>query len=112
MPNPPHSEKSPQPYPDRSQEAVDAIRHVGPTLEAEGIFLPTGDLPENRIEREGLRDAVDMHAVGADAYDLEAEAMGAERLRTRLPDDTSSDPHTDLEPENTGGANPNRDPAA
>lgn len=70
---------------------MDAIRHVGPTLEAEGVFLPSGELPENRIEAEGLTEAV----ASGDEYDREADAMGAERLQTRLPGDTSSDPHTD-----------------
>jgi len=74
---------------------VDAIRHVGPTLEAEGIFLPTGELPENRIEAEGLTDAADIRAMNEDEFDREADAMGAERLVTRLPGDSSSDPHTD-----------------
>lgn len=75
--------------------AVDAIRHVGPTLEAEGTFLPSGELPENRIEAEGLTETVDVRAAIEDPYDREAAAMGAERLQTRLPGDTSSDPHTD-----------------
>lgn len=79
----------------RVPNAVDAIRHVGPTLEAEGIFVPTGELPENRIENERLTETVNGNAVTGDEYDREADAMGAERLRTRLPGDTSSDPHTD-----------------
>ena len=86
---------------DQGSTRVDAVRHVGPTLEAEGVFLPSGDLPENVIEREGLvEDTVNMRAVTADEYDREAEAMGAEPLRTRLPGDTSSEPHTDLGPDN------------
>lgn len=86
-----------KPEPQR-QDAVrqqDAVRHVGKTLESEGIYLPTGELPENRIEMEGMTDAVDMNAVTDDQFDREANAMGAERLRTRLPGDTTSDPHTD-----------------
>ncbi len=76
---------------------VDAIRHVEPTPVAEGIFLPTGELPENRIEREGLTDTA---SIAADPYDLHADAIGAEPLRTRLPGKTSSDPHTDSVPDN------------
>jgi hypothetical protein len=78
---------------------MDAIRHVGPTLEAEGTFLPSGELPENVIEREGL---IENGTTGPaeDEYDREADAMGAERLHTRLPGDTSSDPHTDTVAEN------------
>jgi hypothetical protein len=82
------------------EQRIDAVRHVGKTLESEGTFLPTGELPENRIEMEGMTEAVDMNAVTDDAYDREANAMGAERLRTRLPGDTSSEPHTDVGPDN------------
>lgn len=91
----------------KQQNRVDAVRHVGKTLESEGTFLPSGELPENRIEAEGLVDAKD--AETGDEYDREAAAMGAERLKTRLPGDTSSDPHDgaeiDVEParRNTGG---------
>jgi len=82
--------------PKRNQPTVvDAIRHVGPTLESEGMFLPTGELPENIIEREGLTDRPTLRELAEDEYDREADAMGAERLVTRLPEDTSSDPHTD-----------------
>jgi hypothetical protein len=82
-------------------EVYDAVRHVGPTLESEGVFLPSDELPENRIAAEGLvEDTVNMRAVTADDYDREAEAMGAEPLRTRLPGDTSSEPHTNVGPDN------------
>jgi hypothetical protein len=79
---------------------MDAVRHVGPTLEAEGVFIPTGELPENRIENEAMTGTVNARAVTEDAFDREAEAMGAERLKTRLPGDRSSDPHTDVGPDN------------
>lgn len=79
-----------------SPRAVEAIRHVGPTLEAQGIFIPTGELPENRIANESGSRAINARDVPRDAWDREADAMGAERLRTRLPGDKSSDPHTDL----------------
>jgi hypothetical protein len=86
----------------KQETRMDAVRHVGKTLESEGTFLPSGELPENRIEAEGLTETVDMNAVTADEYDREADAMGAERLKTRLPGDTNSDPHdgaeVDVEP--------------
>lgn len=82
------------------EQRMDAVRHVGKTLESEGTFLPTGELPENRIEAEGMTETVDIYAVTEDAYDREADAMGAERLRTRLPGDTSSEPHTDVGTDN------------
>lgn len=87
----------------RGETRMDAIRHVGKTLESEGTFLPTGELPENRIEAEGLTESTNMNAATADEWDREADAMGAERLKTRLPGDTNSDPHdggeVDVEPE-------------
>lgn len=116
MPREPHSEKS-QPKGERKREqadgeakpeVMDAIRHVGPTLEAEGIFVPTGELPENRIENEAVAGAGDIRDT-TDEYDREAEAMGAEALRTRLPGDTSSDPHTDVEEERSGRRSRTRD---
>ncbi|HLJ78265.1 MAG TPA: hypothetical protein VKT75_12665 [Acidobacteriaceae bacterium] len=84
-----------QPARNPNAQRQDAVRHVGKTLESEGVYVPSDELPENRIEMEGMTETVDMNAVTADPYDREANAMGAERLRTRLPGDTSSDPHTD-----------------
>ena|ERR1700683_674834 len=101
---PDQSKGKPEPPQDSSlkgkPQVFDVIRHVGPTLEAEGTFLPTGELPENRIEREQLVDAADVRAITEDQYDREADALGAEPLITRLPGDTSSDPHTDSVPDN------------
>lgn len=79
---------------------TDAIRHVGKTLEAEGTFLPSDELPENRIEAEGLTETVNMNAVTADPWDREADARGAERLKTRLPGDRNSEPHDDTVADN------------
>src|SRR5579875_3786312 len=97
-----------------SQPTVtDAVRHVGKTLEAEGVFLPTGELPENTIAEQGLvEDTHNLGAVTADPYDQEAEAMGAEPLRTRLPGDTSSEPHTDVGPDNARTIDTDRNEAA
>lgn len=116
---PDQSRKDQNPRPDHQanrEEVVDAIRHVGRTLESEGTFLPSGELPENRIEREGLVDAADVRNENEDEYDREADAMGAEPLQTRLPGDTSSDPHTDLNsdlnPENESTDKRRKDHAA
>ena len=104
----------PENAPERASEeqprVVDAIRHVGPTLEAEGTFLPTGELPENRIENERLTDRPSLAEIAKDEYDREADAMGAEPLLTRLPGDTSSDPHTDTVADNSAAVDtgPNR----
>jgi hypothetical protein len=92
-------------------QVMDAVRHVGPTLESEGVFVPTGELPENRIENEGMTEKVNVRAATEDAYDREAEAMGAERLRTRLPGDRSSDQHTDLGPDNATDEGREQSPA-
>ena len=91
------------------EQRIDAVRHVGKTLESEGVYMPTGELPENRIEAEGMTETVDMYAVTEDAYDREADAMGAERLRTRLPGDTSSEPHTNVGPDNATTLDDDRD---
>jgi hypothetical protein len=102
MPDQPKGKQEPPQgaSPKGKSQVFEAIRHVGPTLEAEGTFLPTGGLPENRIEREQLVDAADVRAITEDEYDREADALGAEPLLTRLPGDTSSDPHTDTVPDN------------
>ncbi len=91
---------------------MDAIRHVGPTLESEGLFIPTGELPENRIENEGLTETANVRGTTEDAWDREAEAMGAEPLKTRLPGDESSDPHTDVDPDNATTPNEDRGQSA
>jgi hypothetical protein len=91
---------------------MDAVRHVGPTLESEGVFIPTGELPENRIENEGLTETVNVRAATEDGWDREADAMGAEPLKTRLPGDRSSDPHTDVGPDNTTTLDDDRKPGA
>lgn len=88
--------------PESRPQVVDAVRHVGPTLEQDERYLAVESnvLPENVIADEGLTETVNVRAVAADRYDREAEAMGAEPLRTRLPGDSSSDPHTDVGPDN------------
>ena len=89
-----------------------AIRHVGRTLESESM--------DNDSEGEGLTPEAQIAKVGAPpdttlgrgATDLSADVSstddaakarrtaGPEPLKTRLPGDTSSDPHTDLGPDN------------
>ncbi len=81
--------------------SVPAIHHVGPTLESDPEFndIPSsGPTPEAIIAKIGAPlpgEGVDRDI---DALpELENKAAGGERLRTRLPGDTSSDPHTDLD---------------
>lgn len=97
--------------------SIPALRHVGPTLESDPAYLARessgGDsTPEAQIASEGAspdslagRDATDLAADITGRYDSssaggESGAGGPEPLRTRLPGDTSSDPHTDLGPDN------------
>jgi hypothetical protein len=98
-----------------------ALRHVGPTLESEpGYFdrsRPEGlnsgySTPEAQIAAEG--DSTQVFQGESGETDLAANlqggyksslthsrtATGPEPLKTRLPGDTSSDPHTDLGPDN------------
>lgn len=94
----------------QKSHAVDAIRHVGPTLEQDERYLTIerNELPENIIAEQGLIEAT----ANPDPYEREAEAMGAEPLRTRLPGDTSSDPHTDVGPDNATTLDTDRNEAA
>lgn len=81
--------------------AVDAVRHVGPTLEAEEaqVYVPARE----EASAEDLADDAGLHIHrvsqkdGGVAREREEPASG-EPLRTRLAGDTSSDPHTDIKP--------------
>jgi hypothetical protein len=91
---------------------MDATRHVGPTLESEGNFADvTGTaLPianrESDNSAEGAPDAVEVRSdrgQDTDASDPSTAGLVSSttpQLRTRLPGDTSSDPHTDLGSDN------------
>ncbi len=92
-----------------------AVRHVGRTLESDPAYpdeanREVGDLtPEAQIANVGAPPDTTM---GRGATDLSANVSstddaartrrntGPEPLKTRLPGDTSSDPHTDLGPDN------------
>lgn len=84
-------------------DTISPTRHVGPTLEAEGVFVDAlgHELPIAAENAGGSR------LDGRDAIDA-LEVRGPQRepgaLRTRLPGDTSSDPHTDLGPDNASTA--------
>src|SRR5579871_2147558 len=95
--------------------AVPAIHHVGRTLESDPKYFNQGDkegadlTPEAQIAHVGAPPDTTM---GRGATDLSADVSstddaaksprddGPERLKTRLPGDTCSDPHTDLGPDN------------
>lgn len=97
---------------DDETSTVPALRHVGPTLESDPNYLDTGAdglTPEAQIANVGApadttmgRGATDLSADVSSTDDL-AKAnrnAGPEPLKTRLPGDTSSDPHTDPGPDN------------
>ncbi len=92
-----------------------AIRHVGRTLESDpnyaeddrdGEDLPPeaqiatiGASPDCTMGRGATDISADVHSTDDDARARRRNA-GPEPLKTRLPGDTSSDPHTDLGPDN------------
>ena len=92
-----------------------SIRHVGRTLESDPKYLENAAdrselTPEAQIGNIGApadttmgRGATDLSADVSrtdDAAKARAGNAGPEPLKTRLPGDTSSDPHTDLGPDN------------
>ena len=96
--------------------SIPAIRHVGRTLESDPKYLnyegEEGEnlTPEAQIANIGAspdttmgRGATDLSADVSSTDDVSrARARNArpEPLKTRLPGDTSSDPHTDVGPDN------------
>ena len=75
---------------------IPAIRHIGPTLESE-------ETTEGHELAEAVTSFQDANS-GSSIYELRpASALVRERnepLRTRFPGDTSSEPHTDVGPDN------------
>lgn len=89
----------------RQPKVVDAVRHVGPTLESEEeqVYVPARE--EASKEQLAAESDLHIHRVSGqgDTQQITEEGKvgtGTEPLRTRLAGDTSSDPHTDVEPEN------------
>lgn len=100
---------------DEDVNSMAGIRHVGRTLESDPRFNEDdregeGLTPEAQIANIGAppdatmgRGATDISADVSstdDAARARRRNAGPERLKTRLPGDTSSDPHTDLGPDN------------
>lgn len=113
MPDQPNRREPARP---QSQDSIpDATRHVGRTLESEGNFgdvtgtaLPIANRQSGNAA-EGAPDTVEVRSIGPDrGKDTDASdpstgglvSTTTPPLRTRLPGDTSSDPHTDLGPDN------------
>ncbi len=88
--------------------SVPAIRHIGPTLESDPEYLElvgsAGPTPEAQIAEQAATAEPDVHELVVKGIDPlsghEREKGEPELLKTRLPGDTSSDPHTDVGPDN------------
>jgi len=111
----PDRKNEPQQKPSRderaqSQSAQSAVRHVGKTLESDPEYneRPSRELaPEiGLIDRSGndITASPNMYAGSDPLIGTELSETGSglrvEPLKTRLAGDTSSDPHTDLGPDN------------
>ncbi len=86
---------------------IPAIRHIGKTLESDpeyyAVATPGYSTPEAQIAAEAGPVDVDQRRMEEDDFDpLSGRTLEdrPEPLRTRLPGDSSSDPHTDVGPDN------------
>lgn len=86
--------------------SVPAIRHVGPTLESDPEFYDvssSGPTPEAVIAEVGVPlpgEGIDRDIDALPELENRSRTAAGERLRTHLAGDTSSDPHTDVGPDN------------
>jgi hypothetical protein len=76
--------------------AIPAIRHIGPTLE----LAQTKEDQDLADAEDMLRDAENRTSIYEPGPDAPRVKDPNEPLRTRLPGDTSSEPHTDVGPDN------------
>lgn len=102
----------------KSHKIVDAVRHIGPTLESEKE-QPYVPAREEQVSKEEQAADSDLHVhqlegQGDEQRAVEGEKIGAatEPLHTHLAGDTSSDPHTDIGPETPKPVNKRRKNAA
>jgi hypothetical protein len=86
---------------------IPAIRHIGKTLESDAEFYavaaPGYSTPEAQIAAEAGPMDVDQRRMEEDDFDPVSGRTLEDRpepLRTRMPGDSSSDPHTDVGPDN------------
>jgi hypothetical protein len=86
---------------------IPAIRHIGRTLESDpeyyAVATPGYSTPEAQIAAEAGPMDVDQRRMEEDDFDpLSGRTLEdrPEPLKTRLPGDTSSEPHTDVGPDN------------
>jgi len=84
-------------------QVVDAMHHVGPTLESEEeqVYVPRREtIPDERRAAAAAEGGMHVHTISREPGEerlTEHEESGSEPLKTRLPGDTSSDPHTDID---------------
>lgn len=89
-------------------KAITPLGHVGPTLESDPAYsnreLSEGLSPEAQIASQAGIAGIHPEEATDVVFDPVSEELQStgepERLKTRLPGDTSSDPHTDLGPDN------------
>lgn len=105
--NPSENEQPREPDPLEGVTEIPAIRHIGKTLESDpeyyAVATPGYSTPEAQIAAEAGPVDVDQRRMEEDDFDpLSGRTLEdrPEPLRTRLPGDTSSDPHTDVGPDN------------
>jgi len=95
---------------------IPAIRHIGKTLESDpeyyAVAAPGYSTPEAQIAAEAGPVDVDQRRMEEDDFDpLSGRTLEdrPEPLRTRLPGDSSSDPHSDVGPDNATNLQQRRD---
>lgn len=105
--NRPAQEQEREPNPLEGVTEIPAIRHIGKTLESDpkyyAVATPGYSTPEAQIAAEAGPVDVDQRRMEEDDFDpLSGRTLEdrPEPLRTRLPGDTSSDPHTDVGADN------------
>ena len=89
---------------DSQSEQMPAVRHVGKTLESDTEYNQNPGLasaPERGLISRGGNDLTASPTMWAGSDPLNGTVTGSdgqrvEPLKTRLPGDTSSDPHTDV----------------
>lgn len=90
------------------ERSIPAIRHVGPTLESDPGYLerarPAATTPEAQIAQQaGTAEPAIREIKTAEVDPITGQVLRInepEPLKTRLPGDTSSDPHTDVGADN------------
>lgn len=114
--NRPTDEQASESDPLEGVTVIPAIRHIGKTLESDpeyyAVATPGYSTPEAQIAAEAGPVDVDQRRMEEDDFDpLSGRTLEdrPEPLKTRLPGDTSSDPHTDVGPDNASNLQERKD---